>query len=240
MRLDRPDRRERLDALAAQYALGTLSPRARRRLARIALLDPAVREALTDWELRLARLADAVTPVPPPEHVWTAVRARLRLGAATSGTSREAGASWWSSLWFWRGLAAAAAVAALVLGLRVLAPVAESPGTAMVAVLAGGDAKPVLMATVEPGGRILSVKAVAAIALPADRSLELWALPEGKAPRSLGLVNATGIVRIALPAPAVDAFQGVPALAISLEPAGGSTTGAPTGPVLYSGRLERL
>jgi anti-sigma-K factor RskA len=110
----------------------------------------------------------------------------------------------------------------------------------MVAVLAGGDAKPVLMATVERGGRVLLVKAISPIAVPPGRSLELWALPDGKPPRSLGLVDAAGVVRIALPAPAVDAFQGVPALAISLEPSGGSTTGAPTGPVLYSGRIERI
>jgi anti-sigma-K factor RskA len=36
------------------------------------------------------------------------------------------------------------------------------------------------------------------------------------------------------------AFRGIDALAISLEPAGGSPTGLPTGPVLYTGRIERL
>ena len=39
MNLSRPDRASRLDALAAEYALGTLSPRARRRLAAIARTD---------------------------------------------------------------------------------------------------------------------------------------------------------------------------------------------------------
>ena len=38
-----------------------------------------------------------------------------------------------------------------------------------------------------------------------------------------------------LVAVADQAFAEVPALAVSLEPAGGSPTGAPTGPVLYTG-----
>jgi len=240
MKLDRPDRPERLDALAAQYALGTLSPRARRRLARIGEREPAVVAALRAWEFRLAGLADAIPPQAPPERVWTAISARLGLAGAPKPTGRHRTRSWWSSLALWRGLAFAGVAAALVLGLRVLAPVTEAPGPAIVAVLAAADAKPVLLATVERGGRILSVKAVAPIAIPAGRSLELWALPDGKAPRSLGLVDAAGAVRIALPAPAADVLQGVPALAISLEPAGGSPTGAPTGPVLYTGRIERI
>jgi anti-sigma-K factor RskA len=64
-------------------------------------------------------------------------------------------------------------------------------------------------------------------------------LPDGRPPQSMGLVPATGIDRVALRAPAGVALQNIPALAISLEPPGGSTTGAPTGPVLYTGRVER-
>ena len=46
--------------------------------------------------------------------------------------------------------------------------------------------------------------------------------------------------RVALPATPDVALANVPALAVSLEPAGGSPTGAPTGPVLYSGKIERF
>ncbi len=240
MKLDRPDRTQRLDALAAQYALGTLSPRARRRLGRIAQREPAVVAALRAWELRLAGLADAIPPVTPPARVWTRICTKLGIVGTESPEDAARGGSWWSSLGIWRGLAFLGFAAALVLGLRLMAPAVEAPTPTIVAVLAGSDAKPVLVATVERGGRVLAVKAVGAIAIPPDRALELWALPEGKDPRSLGLVPATGVVRIALPVPADDAFRGVPALAISLEPAGGSPTGKPTGPVLYTGGLERI
>lgn len=43
-----------------------------------------------------------------------------------------------------------------------------------------------------------------------------------------------------LTAPAGESLTNIPALAVSLEPAGGSPTGQPTGPVLYSGAIERM
>jgi anti-sigma-K factor RskA len=68
----------------------------------------------------------------------------------------------------------------------------------------------------------------------AGRSLELWALPRGAQPRSLGLVSdQKAILRLA--AAADQSLGDVPALAVSLEPQGGSPTGQPTGPVLYMG-----
>src|SRR4029434_9633181 len=134
-----------------------------------------------------------------------------------------------SSLSLWRGLALAGFALAFALGVTLLAPVAERPDERIVVVLAGQDAKPVLLVSADRGGRFLTVKAVGPLTVPAARSLELWALPTGQDPRSLGLVSASGIARIPLPTPPGIALQGSAALAISLEPAGGSPTRAPTG-----------
>jgi anti-sigma-K factor RskA len=74
----------------------------------------------------------------------------------------------------------------------------------------------------------------------ADRSLELWALPPGAAPKSLGLISAGDkLAALQLPAAADQSLADVPMLAVSLEPKGGSPTGAPTGPVLYTGACIR-
>ena len=235
MNLGRPDRGERLDALAAQYALGTLSPRARRRMAAVARTDGAVARAIAAWEMRLCSLAEAIPGVTPPPRVWDGVRTRL--GLPEPGAERR---SWWSSLGWWRGAAFASFAAALALAVTLVAPRAERPEEAIVVVLAGPDAKPVLVASADRGGRYLTVKSVTPVELAAGRALELWALPEGKDPRSLGVLPAGGIARVALAAPAGIAFQGIPALAVSLEPAGGSPTGKPTGPVLFSGGVQRL
>jgi anti-sigma-K factor RskA len=108
-----------------------------------------------------------------------------------------------------------------------------------VVVLAGSDARPALVASADRLGRYLNVKPVTRVDVAADRALQLWMLPDGGNPRSLGLVSATSVVRVALPAPAEDALRTIPALAVSLEPPGGSPTGLPTGPVLYSGAIQR-
>jgi anti-sigma-K factor RskA len=238
MNLSRPDRAARLDAVAAQYALGTLSPRARRRLDAIARADSVVAAAVRSWELRLAPLAEAVPDVVPPPRVWDGIRGRL--GLAGGPAARPEPAGWWTSLSLWRGLALAGFATALVLGVALLAPRGERPDERIIAVLAAQDQKAVLIASADRGGRFLTVKAVTPVAVPPGRVLELWALPPGQDPRSLGLIPASGLARLPLAAPAGIALQGVPAMAVSLEPGGGSPTGKPTGPVLYSGGIQNL
>lgn len=237
MDLGDPDRAARLEALAAEYALGTLSHRARRRLDAAARVDQRVAVVLRTWETRLAGLADAIPPVTPPPRVWAGIRARLGLADAPAG--RPAPSGWWASLGLWRGLAMAGFALAAVLGV-LLSTLPSEQGEAVVVVLATPDARPALVASVPRTGRTLLVKAVGVAPVATGRSLELWALPQGRDPQSLGVVPADGIARVTLPAPAEDALRNVPALAVTLEPAGGSPSGKPTGPILYSGPVQRF
>lgn len=232
MNLSRPDRRERLDALAAEYALGTLPARARARLSRIARTDATVARAMRGWEQRIAALAEAVPPVQPAPRVWARIAARLGLDAAPR--------TGWQRIGLWRGFALASFAAAFALAVALYAPSTDRTTGSIVVVLAGPDAKPALVASVSRGDRTLAVKAVAPIALPPDRTLELWMLPGQGPPRSLGVIPSDGVRQVALSATSEATFRGIDALAVSLEPPGGSPTGAPTGPVLYTGRLERL
>ena len=238
MNLSRPDRLQRLDALAAEYALGTLPTRARMRLARVAKVDGAVAAAVHSWEMRLAPLAEGAAPITPPPRVWSAIVQRLGLGAST--TTAGADAPWWARLTFWRSFALASFAAAMAFGVTLFSPRPQVADQPIVAVLAGPDAKPALIATVMRGDRTMTVKVVGAAVVPAGKSLELWMLPAGSAPKSLGVIPDSGVSRVALPAPPDVSLANVPALAVSLEPAGGSPTGAPTGPVLYSGKVERF
>jgi anti-sigma-K factor RskA len=240
MNLSRPDRSARLDALAAAYALGTLVGRTRRRLDRIAQTDPAVAAAVRSWEWRLAALTEGMPGITPSLYVWEGIRKRLGLSEPAAPTRAGAAAPWWASLSLWRGLALAGFVLAFALGLLLVAPTTERPYEGVVVVLAGPDSKPALVATAERGNRYLTVKAVATVDVPPGRALELWMLPDGRAPVSMGLVPASGIDRLALRAPVGVALQDIPALAVSVEPPGGSPTGAPTGPVVYTGRVERI
>jgi anti-sigma-K factor RskA len=227
---------ERLDALAAQYVLGTLSRAARDRVARLARDNETVAEALRGWETRLLPLAESLPPVAPPERVWPAILGRIQ-------GERESG-SIWANLGLWRGLTLAGFATAMALAVVLLTARPETQKETLVVVLASQDARPALVLSADRSGRTLTVKAIAPVQPGADRVLQLWALPEQGNPRSLGLIPATGaalsVVRLDLPAPAGLALQNIPALAVSVEPQGGSPTGLPTGPVLYSGPIQRL
>jgi len=235
MNLSDPARSQRLDALAGEYALGTLPARARARLTRVALGDAAVAAAIRGWQLRLAPFADGVAPITPPPRIWQAIAARLGFAANTAAQP-----SWWTRVAFWRGLALAGVVTAFALAIALIAPRQEEPQQPIVVVLADKEGRPALIASAQRGERLMTVKAVGVAPLDAGRALELWVLPTGAAPRSLGVIPATGVSRVTLAAPSETALAQIPALAVSLEPLGGSPTGAPTGPVLYTGKVERM
>ena len=230
---------DRVDALAAAYVLGTLRGRARSRFERLMRSNRALADAVRDWEERLLPLAESLPPVTPPARIWTGILARIGGSAAAPGRleARGAHAGWW------RALALSSLAVAFALAVALFKPAPELPQGTLVVVLAGENAKPALLASTDRSSRYLTVAAIAPIALASDRALELWMLPDHGSPRSLGLVSAVapaGIARVALPADAEQALKDVPALAVSLEPSGGSPTGSPTGPVLYSGAVKRL
>jgi len=235
MNLSRPDRLARLDALAASYVLGTLPGRARARLARAARTDTVVAQTIRGWEQRLAPFADSAPPITPSPQVWRRIALRLGLDVVR----RSERGPWWTRVAFWRAAALASFVVAVGLGVSLMRP-AQEAAPPIVVVLAGQDARPALIATLARDSRTMTVKTVGGAPVPADKSLELWMLPEGAAPRSLGLVPATGVGTVTLPALPDVALANVPALAVSLEQAGGSPTGAPQGPVLYTGRVEKF
>jgi anti-sigma-K factor RskA len=117
---------------------------------------------------------------------------------------------------------------------RLAAQLQAQPEIRYVAVLAD-DRGPSLLATFDPRHNVLTLKRVGSFQEGADQSLQLWALPEGGAPKSLGVLPAGPVVRLVALEPQL---RQSPALAVSLEPKGGvaSETG-PTGPVLFKGAV---
>jgi anti-sigma-K factor RskA len=73
------------------------------------------------------------------------------------------------------------------------------------------------------------------------RAIELWLIPAGDTrPRSLGLIQAGQPIRLDIPPDLARRLTPDAALAVSLEPPGGSPTGLPTGPVVALGKLTSL
>ena len=214
--------------LAAEYALGTLRGRARARFEAIARADAGVDAIRREWEEAFAPLAERVPAVEPPERVWKRIEERL--------SERRGARGAWSSLAFWRSFGLmAGGVASVLLAAFLYTSGPPRADPTFVAVLISPTNEARMTITMQSDAlRIHNVRGWKSVQ-DAGRSLELWALPKEGAPRSLGLVSNTGgdfLIRI----PANDArVQGVKAFALSSEPAGGSPTKQPTGPVLCSG-----
>jgi anti-sigma-K factor RskA len=236
VKLSHPQRRERLDRLAAEYALGTSPVRVRRRLEAVARRDRVVARALSDWERRLAGFADAVPPVTPAPRVWQGIVGRLGLDDVEAPRKLP----WWQRLAVWQSLAAASLAVISLIGVLEWRRAPPAPPATLVVVLAGADAKPALIATALRGERHLTVKRVGNAKPEQGTVYELWALPESGPPQPLGVIPSGNITRVPFDHPVDERLSNIPSLAVSVEPPGGSSSGKPTGPVLFSGSVERM
>jgi len=227
-------RHDRAEALAAEYVAGTLRGPARRRFEALLPSHPALRAAVRAWEDRLMPLTGVVPPVQPPRRVWQHIESRLWPQPATPRG--------WRNLWLWR--AASGTAFAAVLGLAVLLATPTPTLPPVVVVLQGtGDggapAGSAFVASLSGDGRSLVTRPVMQVNLAPDRVFELWSVPPQGAPKSLGLISADGVTRLdPRKLPETLLRGGTAALAVSVEPPGGSPTGAPTGPVVYAGKLQ--
>jgi anti-sigma-K factor RskA len=241
------------DAVAAEYVLHLLEGEALLAARRRLTTDPAFAAAVEAWERRLAPMFEGVEDVAPPPELW----GRIEQAIGTAGDGATNGAAdnvvqlrRRERLWkgYAAGVTALAAGLALVLGLRVAqpdarlpqpqpGPVAEAP--ALVAALSTEGGAATLSVTVSPDRRSVLVTPTR-MASVSGHSHELWLIPASGTPVSLGVIAPDTPRRHSVPAQFVSAVQAQTALAVSVEPAGGSTTGQPTGPVVASAPLQQI
>jgi len=225
-----------VEALAAQYVAGTLRGPARRRFEALLPGHPALQAAVREWQLRLMPLTGVLLPQAPSARVWQAIERRLWPAAAAAAQP-----PWWSRLALWRGVSALASVAVVTLAVLLASPPPALAPVVVVLASTGADAGTAgtFVASFSGDGRALVTRPLQPVALQAGRVFELWSVPPEGSPRSLGLISASGatvLQRQKLPATVLRG--GTAALAVSIEPPGGSTTGAPSGPVVFVGKLQ--
>ncbi|MCB8840798.1 anti-sigma factor domain-containing protein [Aurantimonas sp. VKM B-3413] len=246
-----PQDHEREDAdLAAEYVLGTLDGAARRSAERRAAHDPAFAAEIDVWAERLAPLTAAIPEAEPPVGLWQRIAADLdhmtrRAPGSASEAVRPRGRRV-SGIWQWIGLAgiglAAASLAALIVvaaGIGEFGAMGPGPGLpgTFTATLSAENGSPLATIVIDSvNGQATFVP----VANPdgGGRVPELWLVPQGGAPRSLGLLDMSRPLRLEIKSRAIADPNA--ALAVSMEPEGGSPTGRPTGPVVASGALHSI
>ncbi len=227
---------EMRDALAAEYALGTLQGRARRRFVHVLKDDPALRAQVSAWQTRLLPLGDAIEPVAPPKKVWRAIESRIQ--------GRRGGP--WHSLPFWRWFSATstAALVAVAAYVGVWLPRLEANQEYMVVVMSDPQSRPMMTVSwpmQERKQAKLRIRVIGHQEMSPDTAWELWMLRGGdRKPQSLGLITTHETQEVQVPAELMPAVNAAWGMAMSVEPHGGSPSGLPTGPVLYSGQCTKI
>jgi anti-sigma-K factor RskA len=220
------------DVLAAEYVLGQLDSWNQQQVARRIETDAGLNSAVYAWADRLQPLADSLPPVEVSSGLWPRIENRLSEPVIVPFRPK------WMRTAVIAPLLAVAAGIALVVIVRPF----DKPEVAPVsgeAVLASATTREQFEVKFTEKFAQLTVTAKSAH-IPAGKSYELWVVPEGGAPKSLGVLAANGTAERHLAADILPQLKTGALLAISLEPAGGSPTGAPTGPVLMSGKITRV
>lgn len=227
------------DALAAEYVLGTQSRLVRNRMATLITQDQALSERVQWWETRLEGMTDGVPEVPAPPWLWRKLENALNPPAEEKKESE----GWWSNVFVWRWTTALAGALALVLALLpapVQRPDVITPEGGVVLVLSDEDARSAWLVSRRSERDPIKAQPLNLPVLTEEQAYELWLLPPDAAPLSVGLLNDEQGTELS-PSEQLNALiePGI-GMAVSIEPPGGSPTGAPTGPVVFTGSIHEL
>jgi anti-sigma-K factor RskA len=236
---------ERLDRLARGYAMGTLAGPARRRFERLLRQAPAAMRAVGAWQERLGGLAGAVSPMQPSDSVWRGLEERLFVSARAAPRG--------PLQWLWGvlsvralgGVLAGVLVGAVLLrlqpGLIGMEPQSDALPQSYVGLLTDSAGKPTVLASSRRHGKVMTVKLLQPVAIPAGSVAQLWALPaDGSAAFPVGVVPGSGAATVALADTSEKLFFKVSRLAVSIEAAPAKAGDKPSGDFVLSGHCVKL
>lgn len=250
---------ELADRIAAAYGLGTLRGGARRRFEAQARQSPMLRALAIAWQERFTAMTELQPRHEPSPNVWKRIRIQLDRESEVQAAAGARARPWrgFALAGAFATLAAFGVAVSLFMQLgergdalarleqergalaqrntQLVSQVQASPDIRYVAMLSDDRSAPAVLVTFDPKHNTLTLKRLGGYDEGAEKSLQLWALPPGSAPKSLGVLPQGGTVRLTA---AEGQVREVPTLAISLEPKGGVPgDGGPTGPVLFKGAL---
>jgi len=234
---DRSSAREP-ESLAAEYALGLLEGDDLRAARERATTDLSFATEVARWRGRLSSLHAETDAVTPPSNLWSRIEASVAPSNDNVPALRRQLRAWKVSAGLMTAIAACLALVLLLEPRGVPLQTQASPQSAspMVALLGDKGAMKVV-ASWDPNARQLVLAVPGGMSSDATHSHELWVIPAGGKPRSLGTMPDRKQMHMRLANALADLLEQGATIAISVEPRGGSRTGAPTGPVVASGSL---
>jgi anti-sigma-K factor RskA len=226
-----------IDAVAGEYALGTLDAVERANVELRRRGEPALQAAIVAWQRRLDPLNARTPSIEPPEELFGRIQARLD-GSASAQAAVDGAVvvrlQRRVTQWRWATATAAALAACLAVAMVVREGLAPRQPENFVAVFNEGDTLPRFLLAVDLRTKELIIRPIGAEA-QAGKSYQLWIVAKsfGPAPHSLGLLDAlVEPTRRGLPGIDLSELQNA-TFGISIEPEGGSPTGRPTGPAIH-------
>lgn len=225
----------------AEYVLGVLDADARAAVAREIIDNSEAATSVARWQRHLMPLAQTLPEVAPPAYVWARILHALQLENAREATPAPRRSLLENlRLWQWLGVGASiVAVACVVVMLRTLTTTThEAPAvTLMVSSIKQTNGVAGWTATMDLSRKEMIVVPATPVAYARDRSTQLWLIPAGGKPISVGVFKPDAANVLPLNPSLLAQLGPTASLAVSVEPLGGSPTGQPTGPVVAQGSI---
>lgn len=235
--------------LAGEYALGVLEGEELAEARRLMLSDREFAEAVDWWGYRLGAMAEAVEAFDMPPAVLRSINARIdgieKMGGATPVSIADRRPSQWSIA----ALVAGAGLAVAGLVFFVSAPgttdIPERPATSatagpqLIAQLQDEETARKLAGVIDVRGNRLALN-ISGLEAEAGQTPELWVIPEGGAPVSLGAIPESGSFDRSLSSEEARLLVPGSTLAVTFEEKTGERHVAPTMPILLAGSLDQV
>nr|WP_199042076.1 anti-sigma factor [Dyella sp. ASV24] len=227
----------------AEYVLGVLDADARADVVSEVLTSDEAATAVNLWHRRLQPMSEEISPVEPPDHVWARIQQALRFDVRERARIAPARPGLWENLrfWHWIGLGASTLAAACLLLLVITTGPHIAPSSPAVPFMASSiaqtDGHVGWTATMDIQQARIIVVPVAPESFTQGKAPQLWLVPSGQKPISVGMIATHAPTTLKLDRALLARLGPTAALAVSVEPVGGSPTGQPTGPIIATGAI---
>lgn len=226
---------EVFEQLAIEYAVGSMTGRARKRFEVLMDTHFYLRATVDAYENKFANLVELLPDEKASDRVWNNIEAHIK-----TSTPQEEKAAWWKSSFIKQGFGLAV-MALIVSAVLLFNPMTDhtSVATAYSAVLESDSNVPMAVTKIQKSDMKLSIDIMKKVEIADDMELTLWCHPkDGGMPMKMGTISKTGKTEIKISKEEWQNMKDVGLLAISVEHKNGSTINKPTGKVILKGQLN--